>query len=122
MTYCGWSTKLSDKACFRLTSTLIVSLRSGSESLDEASAPIRRRYLPLSARAGMKTLITQVSVARGASEIACEPTTTDQPSGIVSEGSSLRESREWLWRENTRLMVLPGSASTAPDVRETMLN
>src|SRR5438552_7649124 len=111
MTYCGWSTRVSDTACFRLTSTLIVSIRLGTESLDGTRAPIRRGYLPLSARAGMKTLITHVSLARGASERAPEPTTTDHPSGMPSEGSSSRESRERLSRENTRVMVLPGSRS-----------
>src|SRR5437867_3893666 len=94
MTYCGWSTRVSDKLCFRLTSTLIVSSRSGTESLDGTCAPMRRRYLPLSVRPGMKTLVTHVSVARGASEITPEPTTTDHPSGMPSEGTSLRESRE----------------------------
>ena len=78
--------------------------------------------MPLSARPGMKMLTTHVSVARGGSDRAPEPTTTDHPSGTPKKGSSLRESRERFSRENTRLMVLPGSASTIPDVRETMLN
>src|SRR5207248_11614414 len=112
MTYCGWSTRASDKLCFRLTSTLIVSTRLGTESLEGTCAPMRRRYLPLSVRDGMKTLVTQVSVACADSEMTPEPTTTDHPSGTPSEGSSLRESAERLSRENTRLMVLPGSAST----------
>ena len=48
---------------------------------------MRRRYLPLSVRDGMKTLVTQVSVVRGDSEMTPEPTTTDHPSGTPSEGS-----------------------------------
>ena len=122
MTYWGRSIRVSDKSCFRFTATLIVSTRSGTESRDARCAPTRSRYLPLSARAGMKTLVTHVSVARGASEIASEPTMTDQRSGMASEGRSSRESRARLSSENTMVIVLPGSASSTPEVRATRLN
>src|SRR5438874_2857176 len=118
-TYWGRSTKVRLRPRFLLTSTCIESARCNSEFATPAAT--RRKYLPLSARAGIKMLITQVSTCRGASERFPEPVMTDHPSGIASAGASVSESRDRLARENTRVIVLPGSASMGLGVRETIV-